>query len=180
MLVAGEKAPAAGTRKIPLLVPGTEFVAIESGPGARSGFNDFCVFQDDNQLWHLFAISTHRPAPFSPPSLLHATARTFAGPWERRPYLDLGKMHNWAPWIIRDPRRPSTCVMFVGGKNWETLRSYESEAHDLFRWQLREDLGNAHGTRDAKIRFDEKAQQYFLYATLASPTTGVLMSDIYK
>jgi hypothetical protein len=173
-LIAVQNVAAAEARRIPLIVPGTEVVAIESRRGDRGGFNDFCVFQDDNRLWHLFAISTHRPSDpaFRYPSLLHATSRTITGAWERQPYVDLGAMHNWAPWIIRDPCRPSTCVMFVGGTGEETLRTYESDAHDLFRWQPRKDLGRTHGTRDAMVRFDENERQYYLYATLASPTNG--------
>lgn len=174
VLIGVKEVRAEETRKIPLIVPGTEFVAIESHRSDRGGFNDFCVFEDDNQLWHLFAISTHRPSDpaFRYPSFLHATSNAFTGTWERQPYVDLGKMHNWAPWIIRDPLRPSICIMFVGGSKEETLRTYESEADDLFYWKLRKDLGKKHGTRDAIVRLDENDQQYYLYATMGSPANG--------
>ena len=159
---------------IPLVMPGTKFVAVATGPADRKAFNDFCVFRDDHQLWHLFAISTHRsgdPA-FPHPSLLHATSRAFTGPWEHQPYLDLGPAHNWAPYIVRDPLNPLICLMFLGGSEAETLRSYESDTRDLFRWKLRKDLGKAHGTRDPMVRFDEGRQCYFLYATMASAGHG--------
>jgi hypothetical protein len=159
-----------GTERVPLIVPGTEFVTLPSGPPERAGFNDFCVFHDDKRLWHLFAITTYRSGdpkfPHSP--LLHATADGLAGPWQRQPYVNFGPAHNWAPYIVRDPRHPSVCVMFLGGTPDETLRVYESDARDPAGWKLRADLGQSYGTRDPMVRFDAAGQRYYLYATKTS------------
>jgi len=160
--------------RVPLAVPGTEFIAIATGLADRAAFNDFCVFRDDNQLWHLFAISTHRsedPA-FPHPSLLHATSDALDGSWQRQPYVNLGPAHNWAPHIVRDPRNSSVCLMFLGGNDAETLRTYESDSRDLAHWRLRKDLGKLHGTRDPMVRFDSDRQCYYLYATRASAGRG--------
>lgn len=162
------------TKRVPLVVPNTNRVLMAAQPEDGRGNNDFCLWQDDNGLWHIFAITWfHAATPAKARKWLsHATAPDLLGPWTRRPYLLLSETNNWAPHIIRDASDPGKVLMFLGGMAHDTLRCYEADAKNLDVWTLRHDFGQLLGTRDPMLLYVPDEKLYYMYTTYTTQING--------
>ncbi len=145
-----------------------KLLAPEEGP-----FNDHCIVQDSDGLWHLFAIADVQSPVSMINSLAHATAHSFPTPMTRHQnvmYSDPpATCAVWAPHVIFHPGKAH--MFYTDTQACEDAQNHRyatrlatADPDDLFEWTdegiVFEESGYA---RDPFVFHDERSDRWIIY-----------------